>query len=124
MPCTPAAAREARQFVSEQLSRWGVASAGPDCFVNDAVLVASELVANAVRYCSGEVALCLECRPAYLEIAVRDHNPELPEAKQPDMTAESGRGLAIVAALCSEWGVRPEDSHGKVVWGRIATRAS
>ncbi|MFD0328096.1 ATP-binding protein [Streptacidiphilus monticola] len=37
----------------------------------------------------------------------------------PDPLSPGGRGLAIVAGLAKEWGVRPEE-HGKSVWFTLA----
>ncbi|MCU4183282.1 ATP-binding protein [Acidiferrimicrobium sp. IK] len=89
--------------------------------IDDALLVASELVGNAVRHCTGRIGLCVERLAEEVEISVSDDSTKLPAATDAVPTSESGRGLTIVGALCSAWGVRPVAGHGKAVWGRVPT---
>jgi hypothetical protein len=50
-------------------------------------------------------------------VRVWDGNDQLPERQEPDLDAEHGRGLLIVASLSAKSGVyQPEHSSGKVVW--------
>jgi anti-sigma regulatory factor (Ser/Thr protein kinase) len=99
---TPAAPAAARQRILEALAALGV----PAAEEADAVLVASELVTNAVQALpGGTLALCLAFRPSgYLSIEVHDSAPGQPAIRAADNLAEDGRGLALVAALASEWG--------------------
>jgi len=100
----PAAAAAARRFIRQTLQSWDIAerSREADRLVDDAVLLTSELVTNAVVHAG--TALDVTCRIASseLEIAVRDRHPsrtlpDLPEAAS--MSAERGRGLLLPTAL-------------------------
>ena len=96
----------------------------PADVLEDARLLVSELVGNAVRYGRDEIILRLRAHPPGIGVAVTDHGedmPTLPDGR-PDPTAPSGRGLLIVAALASRWGVeRIEDGRGKTVWFDLRT---
>jgi anti-sigma regulatory factor (Ser/Thr protein kinase) len=48
--------------------------------------------------------------------AVADPSPRLPEPKEPDYLAESGRGLHVISALSDRWGCTAPTEAGKVVW--------
>ncbi len=48
--------------------------------------------------------------------AVADPSPRLPEPKEPDYLAESGRGLHVISALSDRWGCTVPTEAGKVVW--------
>ena len=48
--------------------------------------------------------------------AVSDPSPRLPEPKEPDYLAESGRGLHVISALSDRWGCTAPTEAGKVVW--------
>jgi anti-anti-sigma regulatory factor len=86
--------------------------------INRAVLVASELVTNAVVHTQGPLRLRLEWREEQLYVAVHDGSPRLLRlAVDPgDPEAEGGRGLLIVDQLASRWGVRQPREGGKVIW--------
>jgi anti-sigma regulatory factor (Ser/Thr protein kinase) len=81
-----------------------------------ATLLTNELVSNALEHGSGEPALDLELDGSQLRVRVRDDDPTVdlaPLALEP--ANERGRGLAIVSALATEWGV-DRSWYGKVVW--------
>ena len=87
----------------------------------EAQLIASELATNAVRYAPGSITIDVRRDERGLTIGVEDSVP----AGKTDILeqtagaeAESGRGLAIVAALANSWGVT-ETAEGKQVWARI-----
>ncbi len=92
---------------------------------DDAIVVAVELVTNAIRHtASGHGGLVMvevtRCGPA-LRIAVADDGapggPRL--AAAPGGLAESGRGLHLVGALAASTGVCG-DPRGRLVWADIA----
>lgn len=109
----------ARRFVTAQLDRWAVSSS----VVSDAVLVASELVTNALRYGAAPRSLELELSRDRLRIGVRDAGqgrPRLP-ASDPAYGKENGRGLALLDAIGTDWGTDATDTDasaaaGKCVW--------
>ncbi|MBO2454377.1 ATP-binding protein [Actinomadura barringtoniae] len=98
--------------MADRFRSWGIEN---DYFAR---LVISELVTNAWRHGKGEIVVRVAhdgCGPL---IQVRDDSPELPEARHEDHSAEDGRGLITVADLTTEWGVRPCEDSGKIVWAR------
>ncbi|MEV0132300.1 ATP-binding protein [Dactylosporangium sp. NPDC050688] len=92
--------------------------------LDDAVAIAAELVGNAVRHAAplpGDVI-----RVAWrlldddtLEIRVTDGgSPAGPELRVAAPDAIDGRGLTIVAALATGWGVE-RDGLGQCVWATL-----
>jgi anti-sigma regulatory factor (Ser/Thr protein kinase) len=93
-----------------------------DDLADDVALVVSELVTNAVRYGLGEITLHLTVDPAQVVVGVRDEGPGQPQLTAAvDVDTEGGRGLALIATLAHEWGVRPVPEGGKVVWCVLGT---
>lgn len=111
----PAAARAARAFVREVCRAWRL-DAPDTTVVERAVLVANELVTNAVIHAHTDLWLRLELRADRLFIAVRDRGPKVPQPVPPAPEAEGGRGLWLVEQLGRAWGVRPAPGGGKTVW--------
>jgi anti-anti-sigma regulatory factor/anti-sigma regulatory factor (Ser/Thr protein kinase) len=108
------AAAAARAFVREVLDYWQLAL--PDnTLVDRAVLVASELVTNAVIHARTELRLRLELRGDLLHLAVRDGDPRM-LVIIPGPEAEGGRGLWLVDQLARAWGVNRHPDGGKVIW--------
>jgi anti-sigma regulatory factor (Ser/Thr protein kinase)/anti-anti-sigma regulatory factor len=112
---TPTAPAAARAFVREVCRYWQLAI--PDATVMDrAVLLADELVTNAMVHAHTEIRLRLELRGDRLHIAVRDGSRGLLRLVTPDPDAEGGRGLLLVEQLARAWGVNRHPDGGKVVW--------
>jgi anti-sigma regulatory factor (Ser/Thr protein kinase) len=81
-----------------------------------AQLLVSELVTNALIHGNGDVMLIAEIEDDHLHVEVLDSEPTVTLAPLPlDTTREHGRGLAIVDALASAWGVEAR-LVGKAVW--------
>ncbi|HEY3712116.1 MAG TPA: ATP-binding protein [Amycolatopsis sp.] len=93
----------------------------PRGIVQDTELVATELVTNAFEHAAGPVALGLELRAdrAVVRVEVEDGGPDLlPAAATVSPGSYRGRGLLLVDALSTRWGV--EDGHGrKTVWAEL-----
>jgi anti-sigma regulatory factor (Ser/Thr protein kinase) len=88
----------------------------PEAQVADAVLVASELVTNALRHGLGDVVVRASVEPpSAVHVSVTDSGPELPTLLPPDPTRIGGVGLRIVDELAASWGVAPFPG-GKTVW--------
>jgi anti-sigma regulatory factor (Ser/Thr protein kinase) len=113
LPTDAAAASFARTFVRVVLGAWGLDRLEPD-----ASLLATELVTNGLRYGGGPRSLTLVARGGRLRIAVADHEPvRRPRRRPASLTAEGGRGLALVEAMATTWGTHRSRLHrGKVVW--------
>lgn len=113
--------REARRFLRAVLTLWGLSSGDSAWLaVADAELVLSELVTNAVRYgASGDIRVTLAAHRDQLTIRVGDGSPAMHHVPTPTGGEERGRGLVIVGALSTEWGVSPA-GVGKQVWAHLA----
>jgi hypothetical protein len=116
--------RNARQFVREMLTCWGLSHLS-----DDAEMIIAELVGNAVRHglraappfrqpsaWPSALRLCLLRRVGEVMLAVTDPSDDIPAPKAPSDNGESGRGLQIVGALSYVWGWSPIEGHGKAVW--------
>lgn len=114
----PTAPGHARRILNEALAEWGYGH------IEDAAdLIVSELVTNAVLHGAEPAQLTIYTDPGadggllFLEVDdAGDHTPELRAASADD---ESGRGLVLVKALSTDWGVE-EIEDGKRVWASIA----
>jgi anti-sigma regulatory factor (Ser/Thr protein kinase) len=137
LPPDLASVIDARRLVQQTLSAWGIAGAPAE----DALLVVSELVTNAILHAGTEMVVSVERRRTRLRLAVADGSDRpaiepLPEPG-PDPTAEvfddpgdldldrlleslptTGRGLKMVQALTVGWGNEPTP-EGKRVWAEI-----
>jgi serine phosphatase RsbU (regulator of sigma subunit)/anti-sigma regulatory factor (Ser/Thr protein kinase) len=120
----PAAVGAARCFVRDTLVRWGLP--GADVRVTDAVLLASELVTNAIVHAGTQVQLTCRMTGATVEISVMDRHPARmipdPPSAADDVDRPSGRGLLLPAALASSWGVTYA-SAAKAIWFRLGPDA-
>ncbi|MEU6988451.1 SpoIIE family protein phosphatase [Streptomyces sp. NPDC046324] len=108
----------ARAFVRDTLQGWGYAEV-----VDDAVVLTSELVTNAVIH-AGTAAdvLCLRSEDG-IRVEVADRYPEREIPVQGGRTLahpdrENGRGLLLCAALATRWGVEYTPTH-KRVWFQL-----
>ena len=107
-------------------ARWRIKMAalswGLTDLADDAELVASELVANAVQAADGRagavVRLWLTADDDSLVLSVWDGGDGLPARCQAGPLDPGGRGLMIVDALSESWGAY-ESVPGKVVWCRL-----
>lgn len=109
----------ARAFVRDTLQGWGYADV-----VDDAVVLTSELVTNAVVHAGTSAdVLCLRTEDGVrVEVADRYPEREIPiqgtglSLGSPDR--ENGRGLLLCAALASRWGVEYTPTY-KQVWFQL-----
>ncbi|HEY5985079.1 MAG TPA: ATP-binding protein [Streptosporangiaceae bacterium] len=121
----PTAAAAARHFVRNTLREWLVtgASASGHELVDDAVLLTSELVTNAVVHAGTPVQVTCRLARSSVEVMVSDGHPArlVPDSAHGDRgPAEQtgGRGLLLPAALAAEWGVT-YGRTAKAVWFRL-----
>jgi len=109
----PDACRQVRQLVTQACEAWHRADLSAT-----AALIATELVANAVRHAHTTVEFTFGLRNGRLSMAVRDGSRRLPKPAEPGLTSPGGRGLCLVRDLTDAWGVLPI-TDGKVVWTRL-----
>ncbi|MEP7021487.1 MAG: ATP-binding protein [Pseudonocardiales bacterium] len=112
-------------IVRRQLARDLATYDLPSDAIDDAVLVASELVGNAVRHtaasATGTLDVSWHVDASGVRLSVGDPSGERPQARTAGDDEPSGRGLKIVAAMADEWGV-DHDADGKRVWAHVPTR--
>jgi anti-sigma regulatory factor (Ser/Thr protein kinase) len=117
MAAVPASIGEARAIVGD------VAAHLPLALRDDAALLVSELMSNAVRHGGATATLTVWVQDGYLTVEVHDDGAGRPAMRSGvlDPAVASGRGLRILDRVAAQWGV--EDDHGgmgKTVWFRLA----
>ncbi|GAB3144081.1 hypothetical protein GCM10027258_32060 [Amycolatopsis stemonae] len=108
----------ARDFVRRVCAEWRV----PE-FADDALLVATELVENAIRHTDSVPRLRLELRRGLLSVAVTDDDPRPAVLRERLGALEPGLGLRMVAQVAKVWGCSRSWSDGKIVWAVLTRRA-
>ncbi len=83
-----------------------------------AVILADEMVTNAVKHGAPPVELWVEQDEEGIMAAVTDSGEGVPVVTAPDSSAERGRGMWIIDQLSDSWGVQ-EVSSGKRIWSRV-----
>jgi hypothetical protein len=82
-----------------------------------AMLLASELITNALRHGSGDITVLVTLGPDVVRVDVADGSASELRPRVAVFDAEHGRGLFIVDHLASAWGVEPlPRGRGKSVW--------
>ena len=120
LPPDGTSARLARNLVTTTLRDWGA-----EAILDEATLLVSELVTNAVVHAGTSLDLAVTLDGDGVEIAVTDRHPgrSLPLVPaELDTEREGGRGVAMVAALAPAWGVDYTD-RSKRVWFRLPLHA-
>ncbi len=139
---SPRAARGARTAVSQACAAWGIAP------TEDLLVIASELVTNAVLHARTPIDLLVSVAGGVIEVSVGDNDASRPtvrpdradlladldrvpvaaldvDDRHPDLTVgaagsvAAGRGLLLVAAMAARWGVVPRPGGGKDVWAQL-----
>ncbi|KAF3469796.1 ATP-binding protein [Streptomyces sp. Tu 3180] len=121
LPSRPESAAIARRLTQVVVLRhWGLGAK----ITEDAVLLVSELVGNAVRHTGARVfGLRLRHRRGWIRVEVRDPSRGLPCLMPVQDMDVSGRGLFLVDKLADRWGVDLLP-RGKTTWFemRVADR--
>jgi anti-sigma regulatory factor (Ser/Thr protein kinase) len=108
-------ASDARRWLGEFLDQHGIDGR----LGNDATLVVSVLVTNALLFGAGATVLRATVSDDALQLAVTDSADALPAVRERDADTIGGLGLVIVGQLCREWGVSPFPG-GKTVWATLS----
>lgn len=136
LPAQPEAAAQARRLVGAALHRWRLPQ-----LIDNAQLLTSELVTNAVTVAGAEASSCSTPFPdtahrpvvgvrvqrtrTRVRLEVWDPDAALPtpapvpgalSPEDDDDFAEGGRGLALVEVISADWGIYDGPHGGKVVW--------
>ena len=96
-----------RAFVADQLRRVDRVD-----LTEDAELVASELATNAVLHGEGIVRVAVDAVDQGIRLEVEDRTRVAPVLALATSEAMTGRGLRLVSAVASRWGVEPADGPG------------
>ena len=93
-----------------------------DDLVEDAVLLTSEIVTNAVVHARSSAVLTLAVTPGAVLVSVSDVCRYAPVVQEAAPEWESGRGLGIVDSIATAWGVHQHGEGGKTVWFQLDRR--
>jgi PAS domain S-box-containing protein len=115
LPADVSAPTFGRRFVVAALATLGL-----DRYADVAALLASELVTNALVHATGPFRISVEPLDDAVRIAVTDGSEEEPAVQVPDTERPGGRGVYLVDALASRWGVQ-RTPGGKSVWFELDT---
>ncbi|MFE5118047.1 ATP-binding protein [Streptomyces sp. NPDC056669] len=112
----PESAEAARKLVRTALAAWS-----QEDLAEDAVLVITELVSNAVDHARLESIRVVVSRPSekFVRLGVVDRSRNIPYLRT-DSNGDNtrGRGLLLVDALTDRWGT-DRYRWGKQVWGEL-----
>lgn len=115
--CVPLARAELRKALAD----WGLSE-----LEGDALLVASELITNAVRHAVAprdrEIETRYVRRSEGVRIEVHDACALRPEVGPPAAAADGGRGLFLVAAIADRWAVGDRIGPGKRIWAELSVK--
>jgi DNA-binding NarL/FixJ family response regulator len=118
LPAEPRSAGTAREAVTRALIT-DVA----DNTLDTLVLLTSELVTNVVAHAGTACHLGVELFSDVVRVSVSDESDEPLQPRNAEPQSESGRGLALVETLSSNWGV-VRRSGGKTVWFEVPRRGT
>ena len=115
LPPRPSSVPAARHFADAALAAIGVGRAQRDT----ARLLVSELATNVVVHARTDMRLTVLPAHDRVRVEVRDDDPNRPPTpRTPDTTAVDGRGMVLVDALATSWGVNGNE-RGKTVWFEV-----
>lgn len=113
LPVEPTAPAAASGFIRELLHAWGQTD-----LVEDAQLVVTELVANAVQHAADSPTFTLlvcSGRHGAIDLALTDGSTITPIIRELSPDHPTGRGMRLVQSLTSSWGAKVLPT-GKQVW--------
>jgi serine/threonine-protein kinase RsbW len=123
LPAVPASAAVLRHQLAADLAARPISAA----LIDDVVLVATELVTNAIRHAEpladGEVTVAWRVDGREVLVRVTDGGgSSRPRVRHPSPRETSGRGLALVETLARRWGVEDADDPGgaTTVWAALS----
>lgn len=92
----------------------------------DALLMVSELVTNALRHTESAPDVCIHLHGAEVVFEISDDDPTPPVERGADASSlvPGGWGIHVVDRLADDWGVRPSPDGGKTVWFTVRAGGS
>ena len=119
LPHTPSSVSTVRRRLCAELLASGVYEETAE----DATVIVSELISNALRHArplpSGEIRVDWCRQGDLIRLAVSDGGAMTePRRARATLSSLGGRGLSIVETLADRWGVHHEDG-GTTVWATI-----
>ncbi|HYH50390.1 MAG TPA: ATP-binding protein [Acidimicrobiia bacterium] len=105
----PELVRAVRAFVAD-------AARSADVDDNAASLAASELATNVVRHVGTPFTVRTFVAAGYLRVEFVDGSSVLPTVRDLAEDADNGRGVYLVEASTTAWGVESYPSGGKGIW--------
>ncbi len=84
----------------------------------DAQLLVSELVTNAVLHAGSSVFVGVRCERSSVRVSVRDLSPHRPTPSARGQRTGLGMGLRLVDVIATDWGIE-QGSEGKTVWAEL-----
>ncbi len=123
LPHAPSSVSVVRRRLCAELA----ASGAYDELADDATVILSELISNALRHArplaSGEIRVAWSWQGDVIRLAVSDGGAMTePRRARATLSSLGGRGLGIVESLSDGWGVLHEDT-GTTVWAVLQSRA-
>ena len=118
LPAETSSVPTARHWVESLLTGWGEPAAGWT-----AACIISELATNACIHARTGFTVTVAHTPDDVLLQVSDGSPAVPQPRSYGDRATTGRGLHLVEAMSSSWGVelRPD---GKTIWARLTLRTT
>ena len=110
LPPRASSAAAARRLVVSACGTWDL-----QALSDDISLIVTELVANAIRHAGTDIEVSLRRADLGLRLEVRDGSVRPLRPRAALSSDEGGRGLLLVDALSTRYGVQGEPD-GKRVW--------
>ena len=114
----PSSVGAARRLVREL-----VTVAGRTDLVDDAELLVSEVVTNALIHAGSPIRVRGQVGRRGIRVEVSDASPHHPALRDYANTAGTGRGLGLLVELVDDWGVASGEV-GKTVWFEVGAKRS
>ena len=112
LPPHPSSATRARRLAREHVA------ACPPEVIDTVALLVTELVTNAILHARTKLHLEIDVMPTRIRLRVKDGCPQVPVVRHYGAEDVTGRGLALVELLATDWGIE-ETPDGKAVWCEI-----
>jgi len=119
LPAAVSSVPTARHFIESILSGWN----RPE-LAWTATMVVSELASNAALHARGQqFSVRITTEGVGVRLEVTDSSPRLPQQRSYSSESTTGRGLRLVSALATDWGVVPS-ATGKTIWAVLGLDSS